>query len=117
MCGRGPLQRRGRSIFPGIEPPTGAPKLPPVEVLAQPASVNGSLKHIEWDGWGWGGQDFSVFLVFDPADSLSGPARSRQSGKLNGIPCEVSDVRRMDAHWYIVFFDGYVDQSSWDSCQ
>lgn len=87
------------------------------KVLAQPASVNGSLKHIEWDGWGWGGQDFSVFLVFDPADSLSVPARSRQSGKLNGIPCEVSDVRRMDSQWYIVFFDGYVDQSSWDSCQ
>lgn len=87
------------------------------KVLAQPASINGGLKHIEWDGWGWGGQDFSVFLVFDPADSLSGPAKSRQSGKLNGIPCEVSSVRRMDSHWYIVFFDGYVDQSSWDSCK
>ena len=87
------------------------------KVLAQPASLNGSLKHIEWDGWGWGGQDFSVFLVFDPADSLSGPAKSRQSGKLNGIPREVSSVRRMDSHWYIVFFDQYVDQSSWDSCK
>jgi hypothetical protein len=54
------------------------------KVLAQPASVNGALKHIE---------DFSVFLVFDPADSLSAPAKSRQSGKLNGIPCEVSSVR------------------------
>lgn len=87
------------------------------KVLAQPASINGGLKHIEWDGWGWGGQDFSVFLVFDPPDSLSGPAKSRQSGKRNGIPCEVSSVRRMDSHWYIVFFDGYVDQSSWDSCK
>lgn len=87
------------------------------KVLAQPASINGGLKHIEWDGWGWGGQDFSVFLVFDPADSLSGPAKSRQSGKLDRIPCEVSSVRRMDSHWYIVFFDGYVDQSSWDSCK
>jgi hypothetical protein len=86
-------------------------------VLAQPASVNGELKHIEWDGWGWGGQDFSVFLVFDPADSLSGPAKSLQSGKLHGIPCEVSSVRRMDSHWYIVFFDQYVDQSSWDNCK
>jgi hypothetical protein len=36
------------------------------------------IEAIEWDGWGWGGQDFSVFLVFDPADSLSGPAKSRQ---------------------------------------
>ncbi len=48
------------------------------KVLAEPSPVNGGLKHIEWDGWGWGGQDFSVFLVFDPTDSLSGPAR-RQS--------------------------------------
>ena len=87
------------------------------EVLAQPNSANEELKHIEWDGWGWGGQDFSVYLVFDPADSLSGPAKSRQSGKLNGIPCEVSSVRRIDSHWYIVFFDQYVDQSSWDSCK
>ena len=86
-------------------------------VLAQPASVNGELKHIEWDGWGWGGQDFTVFLVFDPADSLSGPAKSLQSGKLHGIPCEVSSVRKMDSHWYMVFFDQYVNQSSWDSCQ
>lgn len=87
------------------------------KVLAQPALVNGELKHIEWDGWGWGGQDFSVFLVFDPADSLSGPAKSGQWGKLNGIPCGVSSVRRMDSHWYIVSFDGYIDQSSWNSCK
>jgi hypothetical protein len=87
------------------------------KVLAQPASVDGSLKHIEWDGWGWGGQDFSVFLVFDPADSLSVPAESNQSGKMNGIPCEVSGVRRMDPHWYLVYFDAYVDQASWNSCK
>ncbi len=87
------------------------------KVLAQPASVDGSLKHIEWDGWGWGGQDFSAFLVFDPADSLSVPAKSNQSGKMKGIPCEVSGVRRMDSHWYIVYFDAYVDQASWNSCK
>ena len=87
------------------------------KVLAETTPVNGDLKHIEWDGWGWGGQDFSVFLVFDPTDSLSGPAQNNHSGKLNGIPCEVSGVRRMESHWYIVFFDFYVDQSSWDSCR
>ena len=87
------------------------------KVLAEPTPVNGDLKHIEWDGWGWAGQDFSVFLVFDPTDSLSGPAQDNQSGKLNGIPCEVSGVRRMDSPWYIVFFDAYIDQSSWDSCK
>lgn len=26
-------------------------------------------------------------------------------------------ARRMDSHWYIVYFDQYVDQSSWDSCK
>jgi hypothetical protein len=87
------------------------------KVLAVSTPVNGDLKHIEWDGGGWGGQDFSVFLVFDPTDSLSGPAQNNQSGKLHGIPCQVSSVRRMDSHWYIVFFDAYVDQSSWDSCR
>ena len=85
------------------------------KVLAEPTPVNGALKHIEWDGWGWGGQDFSVFLVFDPTDSLSGPAQNNQSGKLNGIPFEVADVRRMESHWYLVFFDFYADQSSWDN--
>ena len=75
------------------------------EVLAQPASNNGDLKHLEWDGWGWGGQDTSVFLVFDPMDSLSEPAKNRRGGHLNGMPCEVSLVRRMEAHWYIVFFN------------
>ncbi|HVA72269.1 MAG TPA: hypothetical protein VNF02_04085 [Candidatus Limnocylindrales bacterium] len=85
------------------------------EVLAEPTPANRDLKHIEWDGWGWGGQDFSVFLVFDPTDSLAGPAENNQSGKFNGIPFEVSSVRRMDSHWYLVFFDFYVGQSSWDN--
>jgi cell division protein FtsW (lipid II flippase) len=85
------------------------------QVLAEPTSASGDLKHIEWDGWGWGGQDFSLFLVFDPADSLSGP--DARSGKVKGIPCEVSYVRRMDTHWYVVYFDAYVDQSSWDRCK
>jgi hypothetical protein len=87
------------------------------EVLAQPDSANGELKHIEYDGWGWAGQDTSVFLVFDPTDSLSGPAKNAVWGKVNGIPCEVSQVRRMQSHWYLVFFDGFVDQSSWRRCK
>lgn len=87
------------------------------EVLAEPTSKGGDLKHIEWDGWGWAAQDTSVFLVFDPTDSLSEPAKNNQYGRVSGIPCEVSRVRRMDSHWYIVFFDGYVDQSSWSRCK
>jgi len=85
-------------------------------VLAQPAPANEELRHIYWDGWGMFAQDFSVLLVFDPTDSLSIPARSGQSGTFNGIPCEVSIVRRMESHWYTVEFAGYVDES-WDKCK
>jgi len=58
------------------------------EVLKAPTAV-GELKHIEWDGWGWAGQDTTVYLVFDPTDSLSAVANKWNPGKLRGIPCEV----------------------------
>jgi len=77
------------------------------EVLAQP-KVTGELKHIEWDGWGWAGQDTTVYLVFDPADSLSTPARSHRSGKFDGIPCEVPVVKQLEKNWYLVQF--YTDE-------
>jgi hypothetical protein len=70
------------------------------QVLSQPALANGELKHIEWDGCGWAGQNTTVFLVFDPMDSLSAAARNHQPGKFNGIPCEVFLVRRLESHWY-----------------
>jgi hypothetical protein len=70
------------------------------KVLAGPTSSNAELKHIEWDGWGWAGQDTAVFLVFDPKNSLSAGARSARSGKFRGIPCEVFRVRRLENHWY-----------------
>src|SRR5580698_10876482 len=56
------------------------------EVLAQPDSSNEELKHIEWDGWGWAGMDTTVYLVFDPTDSLS-RADPRHPEKYKGIPC------------------------------
>jgi hypothetical protein len=74
------------------------------EVLSQPASRSGELKHIEWDGWGWAGQDTTVYLVFDPTDALSAPAKSGNSGKFNGLPCEVHLVRRLEKDWYTVQF-------------
>ena len=82
-------------------------------VLAEPTSARGDLKHIEWDGWGMFGQDTSVFLVFDPTDSLAMAAISRQPGKFNGIPCEVFLVRRLESHWYTV--QNYTDQG-WGAC-
>jgi hypothetical protein len=73
------------------------------EVLAQPA-VNGQLKHVEWDGWGWAGQDTTVYVVFDPTNSLSGAAASKHPGKFSGLPCEVFQVHRLESQWYTVQF-------------
>jgi hypothetical protein len=78
------------------------------KVLAQPVSANGEQKHVEWDGWGSAGMETTVFLVFDPTDSLSAAAMSHRSGKFNGIPCEVPLVRRLESHWYTVRF--YTDE-------
>jgi hypothetical protein len=82
-------------------------------VLAQPGSANGDLKHIEWDGWGWGGNDTIVYLVFDPNDSLSAAATSHSPGKFSGVPCEVFSVRHLESHWYSVVF--YTD-TNWGQC-
>jgi hypothetical protein len=84
------------------------------EVLAQPESATGELKHVQWDGWGFpGAGNTIVYLVFDPADSLSRAAKNRRPGKFNGIPCEVPLVSRMESRWYVVLF--YTEES-WDLC-
>ena len=82
-------------------------------VLTQQASANGEFRHVEWDGWGWGGQDTTVYLVFDPTDSLSSAASVHQSGKFQSIPCEVPEVSRLESHWYAVVF--YTNED-WDRC-
>jgi hypothetical protein len=83
-------------------------------VLAQPISPKGDLKHIEWDGSGFAGvANNTVYLVFDPANSLSVAAKKHQSGKFSGIPCEVDLTRRLENDWYAVLF--YTDQT-WDKC-
>ena len=80
------------------------------ELLAQPAPVNAQLKHVEWESSGWGpiGPTI-VYLVFDPADSLSAAAKSHRPGRFSGIPCEVPRVRRLESHWYAVTF--YTEES------
>ena len=50
-----------------------------------------------------------VYLVFDPADSLSPAAKGHQPGKFSGIPCEVPRVQRLESHWYAVTF--YTEES------
>lgn len=80
------------------------------ELLAQPAPANGQLKHVEWESSGWGpiGPTI-VYLVFDPADSLSAAAKSHLPGKFSGIPCEVPRVQRLESYWYAVTF--YTEES------
>jgi|HubBroStandDraft_6_1064221.scaffolds.fasta_scaffold407095_2 hypothetical protein len=83
------------------------------EVSAQPAS-NGELRHIEWDGSGFAGiANQTVYLVFDPSDSLSAGGEGRGKTKFNGIPCEVRSVQRLERHWYSIVF--YTDQD-WSHC-
>lgn len=84
------------------------------EVLAQPETKNGELKHVKWSEWGWGAQDTTVYLAFDPADSLSSAANSHQPGKYHGMPCEVLLVRRIESHWYTIQF--YTDQDWRNNC-
>lgn len=83
------------------------------EVLAQAPEKNGALRHSEWDGWGWAGQDTTVYLVFDPDNSLAQAARVDRPGRYPGIPCEVPSVRRLASGWYTVRF---YTNSDWNHC-
>ncbi|MGB8543659.1 MAG: hypothetical protein WCD49_18670 [Candidatus Acidiferrales bacterium] len=84
------------------------------EVLARPESTT-ELKHIEWDMSGFAGiANNTVYLVFDPADTLSTAAKSREPGKFDGIPCKARLVRRLESHWYGVLF--YTDEY-WGACK
>ena len=79
------------------------------ELMAQENPSNAELKHIEWDGWGFpGAGDTTVYLVFDPTDSLAVAAKSHQPGKFHGIPCNVPRVSRLESRWYAVLF--YTDE-------
>ncbi len=82
------------------------------EVLAGSDPANGELRHIEWDGWGWAGMDTTVYLVFDPTNSLS-RATGPSPGKHAGIPCEIDRVKRLEDKWYTVQF--YTDYD-WKAC-
>lgn len=83
------------------------------EVLAQQAPAKAEFRHMEWDGSGFAGMDNTVYLVFDPTDSLSAAARSHSPGKFSGIPCEVPRVRRLERQWYSVQF--YTNEV-WGDC-
>jgi hypothetical protein len=78
--------------------------------LGQPTEPTRDLKHIQWDGWGWGGNNTVVYLVFDP---LAHGATSGSAGNYPGIPCEIYRVRRLESQSYTVQF--YTD-SDWNHC-
>ena len=74
------------------------------KLMAQPVPAKQELRHIEWDGWGFAGMETTVFLVFDPTDSLSGVCGASPPIKARGVPCEVFRVRRLEKQWYAVMF-------------
>jgi hypothetical protein len=82
--------------------------------LARRSSLGGELKHMEWDGWGWAGMDTTVYLVFDPTDSLSMSNTSYQPRKSSGLPCAVAGVTRLERDWYAVTF--YTGRE-WNTCR
>jgi hypothetical protein len=73
-------------------------------VLAHPASSKQDLQHAEWDSWGLAVIDTTVFLVFDPTDSLAGLSDAQPPIRAHGLPCEVVRVRQLDRQWYAVLF-------------
>lgn len=79
-------------------------------VLCQPSSPQRDYRHIEWDVWGWGGNDTYVYLVYDPLDQLA----DSKTITANGQPCEVADVHRLEKSWYRVTF--YTD-AQWNDCR
>ena len=81
------------------------------ELLAKPTPVNGELRHMEWERTGFAGvANNTIYLVFDPTDSLS---TAHLPGKFNGMPCKVPEVRRLEGSWYSVWF--YTDED-WGYC-
>jgi hypothetical protein len=105
-CGHSTAKSRVRWLFSSGKYKT--------QVLSQPSAAGGDFKHIEWDGWGFVSTNTTLYLVFDPTDSLSGAASNHASGNFAGIPCEVREVHRLERQWYIVEF--YTSQEWNASC-
>ncbi len=83
-------------------------------VLAQPDQA-GSLKHVVWDEWKFPTTgETTVYLVHDPTNSLATATSTRAAGKLPGIPCSVTVVRRLASGWYTVEFH---PRQTWSSCK
>ena len=75
---------------------------------------NSGLRHVEWNGDGWGGVggDWMGYVVYDPSDSLPLKRTDGQPIRVNGISCDVISVRRLEKDWYSVVTDM---NEFWDS--
>ncbi len=76
-------------------------------------TAEGGLPHIEWDGWGFAGSDTVVYVVYDANDALASVANRHLYGRVSGIPCGVSNIYRLEKHWYSVVM--YTD-TGWNDC-
>jgi hypothetical protein len=84
------------------------------KLLAQSNPSTGELRHVEWDGWGWASSDTTVYLVYDPNNTLENDPRYHTGGgKFNGIPCPVWGIHRLEPHWYTVVS---LTDSTWSEC-
>jgi hypothetical protein len=84
------------------------------KMMSEPIGQDHSLRHLEWDGWGFpGAVDTVLYLVLDPKDQLQDASNAGRPGKYPGIPCEVVRVRRLEKNWYTVRF--YTEQD-WNKC-
>lgn len=84
------------------------------QVLALPPPMDGYLRHVEWDRWGFpGAGNTVVYLVLDPTNGLAAAATSGKPGAFPGLPCEVYKVRALESTWYTVVF---YTETDWEHC-
>jgi hypothetical protein len=73
------------------------------QVLGEPGYPSGDFKHVEWDGFGGAPVgDWTSYVVFDPVDSLNAETNHENPGKIQGIPCDVLRIQKLEPHWYSV---------------
>ncbi len=72
------------------------------------------LRHMDWDDWGFAGNENSAFVVLDPTDSLAYAAATQAPGRYRGLPCPVFRVVKLEPHYYDVLF---FTNSYWNQCE
>jgi hypothetical protein len=78
------------------------------EAVLSSSDASTGLRHAEWDGDGWGGAtsgDWTGYVVYDPRDSLAITDKNDKPRRIQGIPCDVVSVRRLEKKWYSVVTD------------